>query len=92
MDPRTRKLVGLLVIGLVLVGVLLVAGPHGVLHHGSDGGGCALCFVHALEGPEPLHVERPALRVVRRTIRGDERPPTGRAGSACDARAPPEKA
>lgn len=85
-NPRTRKLVLLLVVVLAF----LMLAPHGVLHHETDGG-CSMCFVQALQVPEPVQVEE-VVHLVTRVSRAEATPATRVVVAPAEPRAPPEKA
>jgi len=89
-NPRDRRLLGLALLGLVLLAVFLVAGPHDALHAGGQVD-CQLCFVHATETPEPVRVERPVLCVAHLEEPEDANFEDEWDWSACEPRAPPAR-
>ena len=62
MKPRTKRLLGLLMLGLVVACLFVLAIPHEI-HHDQPGADCTLCFANATEAPEPIQVARAADRL-----------------------------
>jgi hypothetical protein len=68
MDRRLRRLAWVL-LGVLLVGGLLLAGPgHALLHHDHAEAPCDACALTGTEGPEELEFPGPAHELVLRVV------------------------